>query len=179
MPIFSPIPTRARLSQLAEAGSSTTSIAVEVDTDPHDVLADLDAYVFRRSTAEVAITERRRQHLALRLRQHLLKRPEKEETGGAAKEKERRDQIRTEHRARKTRERRFQASSTDALADDLSTLCTSERDRADRGESTQRVDGRIERIEIAMVVELKNLERQGEIGRWGMSSQAFKAGGKG
>lgn len=140
MPLFSPIPTRPRLSQLAEAGSSTTSIAVEVDTNQRDVLADLDAYVFRRSTAEVAITERRRQNLAIRLRQHLLKRPKKEETGEAAKEKERRDQMRTEHRARKIRERRFQAYSTDDVADDLSTLCTSERDRAGRGESTQRIE---------------------------------------
>lgn len=127
-PICSPIPSRSSLSQVAEAGPFTTSMAIEVDTTPRDLLAEINQYTIGRpSSMEVALTGRR-SHLSGPW-QRRRERMDREEPQGAERAIEDRiEQRRTERRAHRHRFRRHRASSTDVLADSLSTLSTNEQE---------------------------------------------------
>ena len=137
--IFSPIPTRPRPSQVAEVGPSTTSVAMEVDTTPHDVLAQLHQYIDQGPSTPVANTVRLRHLSRTRQRQHQRQHLENEKPIGVERIRERRDQRRDELIARRHRQRRSRTSSTDALADNLSTLSTNESERNSREESRGRI----------------------------------------
>lgn len=138
-PIFSPTPTRPRRSQVAEAGPFTTSMTIEIDTTPRNVLAEIDQCTERRSSTEVIAPHRLRELSEIGQRRRRHERMEREEPGEAGGESAHRAQYRREHKARIRRERRLQASSPDDLANSLSALSTNEPELNIRQENIRRI----------------------------------------
>lgn len=162
LPIFGPIPTRPLPSLMAEAGPSTTNMAIEFDTTSRDVPAETNQYTGptqvtiterrrRRYASEIRLRRRRRQRLALRkekqkgvdkdMEEEEDKEEEADEVILTKKERERRERwcrLSTNRRTREPRQRVNQAISTDVLADSLGNLSTDEPPLNIREENIQR-----------------------------------------
>ena len=132
MHIFSPIPTRSRLPQVAEAGCFTTDIAMKLESTSRAPLAGIN----RRPSTEVAAIERHRHLSSVSRRHHRIR--EAEAPFQKPQAKQLKVQESKERRARKHQKRRLPASGMDCLASSLDNLSTNERKQNDRESSLGR-----------------------------------------